>query len=189
MDVHNQHRKTREVIDEQERFLAEQVERYSRNLSLISARKRRLIVYRLVSLFSGIVLMLFGVIDLIVIRDPNAQFQNVIIFTISELLAIPLLRYSLVVFRKLSIDKDINDLAELIALTKEQLAQIRKERLIFMRGPEKERTTVAKPPLLNPDPVDAADPPSTEDSKECPDCGKTIPRKASICRSCGHLFI
>jgi hypothetical protein len=189
MAVEYEHLRTEDVLEQQQKFLNDQLERHTRNISKLKARKRRFILYRMVSLFLGIVLMLFGFIDLIVVESLDANFKNIIIFTLSELAAIPLLRYSFVVFRKMSIDQDIDDIAESIVHTQDNLTQLNEERLAILRGPEKQTKTVVRPGMLKENLIDADALLAIEDSKECPDCGKKTPLKASICRNCGHLFI
>jgi len=189
MPSEQEYRAAEELLDQQEKILAEQVKRQDREILRLKRIRRRRIVLRSVSLFSGVVVMLFGFIDLIVIQAMDANFNNILIFTLSEIIAIPLLRFGVVLFRKMPIEREMTAAVEQLIQVQDGLSHIRNERLALMRNPVKSVRPHAtfdpgKETKRNEDLVTFDEP-----SGVCPECGEKIRDGAKICRQCGHLFL
>jgi predicted RNA-binding Zn-ribbon protein involved in translation (DUF1610 family) len=189
MSTVEESRQIRESLEQQERYYNDQIKKLNAETSRLRGTRRRRIVQRILALFGGIVLCLFGFIDLIVIQSLEAHFNNIIIFTVSELGAIPLIRYGLVLFRTMPIDTEINAVSTKIVEIQDLLEQLRQERLKVMREPVKvvrpATETKLEPPKVSTDDFILPDQPAPV----CPECGKEVHENAKICRNCGHLFI
>jgi len=189
MPSDQEYRRTEEVLDIQEKYLSDQLKRHENEIAGLRRKRRRRVVLRSLSLFCGVVLVLFGLIDLIAIQNLNANVNNIIIFTLSELIAFPFLRYGLVLFRKMPIEQEISAAVEKFVETQDSVALLREERLKLIRTPIK----AARPetqPLLPVEPlVNFDDLATQESSATCPECGENVREGAKICRKCGHLFI
>jgi hypothetical protein len=177
-----------EVLDQQEKFLNEQLILRRKSLAQTKARKRRLIVFRMLSLFSGVVLFLFGFIVMFFTDLEDGNFNNILVFTLSELAAIPLLRYSWQVFRKLDLDQEISDRAELITQTLDNLELLNDERLKLIRSSGRENKTIVRPGMIQDDIVDAKALMAEPAFKSCPKCAENVRAEANVCIYCGHKF-
>jgi hypothetical protein len=180
---------TAEMLDQQEKLCSEQLKRGEREIVRLKRKRNRRIVQRSIALFCGVVIMLFGFIDIIVVKQLDANFNNILIFTLCELLSIPLLRYGLVLFRKLPTEQEITSAVEQLVEIQENLFHIRDEKLKLIRNPVKmvrPGLTLVQPPVETPD-ADLVT--FDEPTKVCPECGEGIREGARICRTCGHLFI
>ena len=181
--------RTRETLDREERYYLDQLAREEKRIAHLKGTRRRRILQRSVSLFCGIVLMLFGFIDLIVVKSMEANFNNVFIFILAEFVSIPCLRYGLVLFRKMPIEQELTAAAEEVMNIHLSLAQLREERIAMMRTPIREARTIA-PAAATAEEFFRTEPTAKQDaSLVCPDCGENIQQDTKICRNCGHLFI
>lgn len=180
--------KPEEVLDQQEKFLHEQLIMRRKNLARTKARKRRLILFRMLSLFSGVVLFLFGLIVMFFTNLADGNFNNILVFTLSELAAIPLLRYSWQVFHKLDLDQEISDSGELVVQTQDSLTQLNEERLKLIRSSARENKTVVRPGMIREDFIDAKALTADPVFKSCPKCAENVRAEASVCIYCGHKF-
>jgi hypothetical protein len=180
--------KPEDVLDQQEKFLNEQLIMRRKGHARTKARKRRLILFRMLSLFFGVVLFLFGFIVMFFTNLEDGNFNNILIFTLSELAAIPLLRYSWQVFRKLDLDQEISDSAELVIQTQDNLGQLREERLKLIRSSAQENKTIVRPGMLQHDIIDATALMEEPTFKSCPKCAENVRSEATVCIYCGHKF-
>ena len=165
------------------------MKRDDNEIARLRRTRRWRIILRSVQLFSGIVLALYGFIDLVVVKSLDANFNNILIFTICEIVAIPLMRKGIIMFRKMPIEQEITAAVEQLVHTQENLSNINAERLKLIRGPvkaEKLESNVPEKTIL----------PKGEDLitfeqpiAVCPECGEGIKDGAKICRNCGHLFV
>ena len=183
------YRTMEELLDQQEKVLSDQMKRHDREIAKLRRKKRRRIVQRSLALFCGVVLVLFGIIDLIVVKSMDANFNNILIFTLSELVAIPFLRFGIVLFQKMPVEQELTAVAEQLVQTQDSLAHVREEKLKLIRGPVKAVRT-------NTTPLQGAGRAPGEElisfdkpSGVCPECGESIREGMKICRNCGHLFI
>jgi hypothetical protein len=135
------------------------------------------------------VLVLFGIIELIVLKSMDANVNNILVFTLSELVAFPFLRYGIVLFQKMPVEQELTAAAEQLVQTQENLAHVREERLKLIRGPVKTLKTNSIPSQ------GAGQAPGEQlvsfdkPSGVCPECGEGVREGMKICRNCGHLFI
>ncbi len=111
------YRTMEELLDQQEKVLSDQMKRHDREIAKLRRMRRRRIVLRSLALFCGVVLALFGIIDLIVVKTMDANFNNILIFTLSELVAIPFLRFGIVLFRKMPVEQELTAVAEQLVQT------------------------------------------------------------------------
>lgn len=183
------YRSNLELLDQQEKILLDQVRRQDLDIARLRRKRRRRIVQRSLALFGGIVLALFGIIDLVVVQSLDANINNILIFTLSEIIAIPVLRYGIVLFRKMPVEEELTAAAEQLMETQESLSHVRRERLALMQGPAK-TTRADTPPVESTEKV-VGERLVTFDqpSNVCPECGESVREGAKICRSCGHLFV
>jgi hypothetical protein len=174
-----------ELLNQQEKMLNDQLGWRNRNLGKKKGQRRRLIFVRMLALFFGIVALMFGFIILFYANKEDANFNNIIIFTVVELAAIPLLKNGINLFRKMPIDQEINDLTELVVETQEGIAQLNEERLKLARKS-------SKPPSVNraiavlENLIDANALMDKASIMKCPQCGESIRREATLCIFCGH---
>jgi len=188
MPTEQEYRRSEEILEIQERFLTDKIKRFEVEIAKLKGTRRRRIVQRSLSLFAGVVLVLFGFIGIIVVQAQDANFNNIIIFTLSEIIAIPLLRYGIVLFRKMPIEQEISAVVAQLVETQDGIAQLREERLRLIRTPVK-ATRSGPSPFQPGEKLISFDEPQTESSERCPDCGQAIQAGTKICRACGHLFI
>jgi hypothetical protein len=178
-----------ELLDQQEKVLSDQMKRHDREIARLRRKRRWRIILRSLALFCGVVLVLFGIITLIVVRSMHANFNNVFVFTLSELVAFPFLRFGIVLFQKMPVEQELTTVAEQLVETQDSLAHVREERLKLIRGPVKtEKTNIT--PLQGAgrapgEQLISFDKPSAV----CPECGQSVREGMKICRNCGHLFI
>ena len=119
------YRRAEELLDLQEKHLSDQLSRNQREIAALRAKRRRRVVQRSLALFSGVVLMLFGFIHLIVVKELDANFNNILIFSLSEIIAIPLLRIGFVMFRKLPVEQEITAAVEQLVQTQDSMSLLR----------------------------------------------------------------
>lgn len=184
-----EYRRTEELLDQQEKYLSDQMRRHDQEIAKIRRTRRRRIVQRSLALFCGVLLVLFGIIDLVVVNSLDANFNNIMIFTLSELIAFPFLRYGTVLFRVMPIEQELTAAVEQLVQTQDTLSQVKDEKLKLIRTPVK-----AARPKAAPDPGRAMPPGEEmvsfdEPSTVCPECGESIREGTKICRTCGHLFL
>jgi len=160
--------------EELEIYLNEQLAMRRKRLSRIRGRKRRLILFRMLSLFFGVILLLFGFIVLFFINPEDGNFNNILIFAVSELTAIPLLRYSWQVFRKMDLDQEISDSAELVLQTQDSVAKLHEERLKGIRTSTQENKPFVRPDKLQDDIIDATALTEEPTFKLCPKCAENV---------------
>ena len=189
MPSEEEYRRTEESIDLQEKYLANQLRRHELEIARLRKKRRRRILLRSLALFSGVVLMLFGFIDLIVVKELDANFNNILIFALSELIAIPLLRQGIVIFRKMPVEQEITSAVEQLVQTQDSVSMLRDERLKLIRGGIQSTRTVTIAPPTGEKLVTFADPTPQATSGVCPECGESIREGSKICRNCGHLFV
>lgn len=189
MLTEEEYRRAEELLNLQEEQFSVQMKRQQKEIAKLKATRRRHIVQRSFSLFGGVVMVLFGFIDLIVVQSLDANFNNIIIFTLSELIAIPLLRYGLVLFRKMPIEEEISSVVAKLVETQDSIAQVREERLKLIRAPIQATRTIITPLPTDEPLVSYDDTPEPDASEHCPDCGESVRAGSKICRNCGHLFI
>ena len=174
--------------EELEIYLNEQLAMRRKRLARIRGRKRRLILFRMLSLFFGVILLLFGFIVLFFINPEDGNFNNILIFAVSELTAIPLLRYSWQVFRKMDLDQEISDSAELVLQTQDSVAKLHEERLKGIRTSTQENKPFVRPDKLQDDIIDATALTEEPTFKLCPKCAEYLRAEATVCIYCGHKF-
>jgi hypothetical protein len=182
-------RRAEEILELQEKYVSDKMTRFEGEIAKLKRKRRRRILQRSVALFAGVVLVLFGFIDLIVVQSLDANFTNILVFTLSELIAIPCLRYGIVLFRTMPVEQELSAVAEQMIHTQDDIAQLRGERLKLIRTPVKS-TRVNLTPLQTDEPlITFQEPPTGERSESCPECGQPIRPGMKICRTCGHLFV
>jgi hypothetical protein len=189
MPSEEEYRRAEEALDLQEKYLANQLRRHEQEIAKLRRKRRRRIVQGSLALFSGIVLMMFGFIDLIVVKALDANFNNILIFTLAELIAIPLLRQGIVLFRKMPVEQEITSAAEQLVQTHDSVSQLRDERLKLIRSGITSTRTITLPPPVAEHLVSFDDPIPQQASGVCPECGENIREGTKICRNCGHLFV
>ena len=181
--------RTDDVINIEEKYLKDLARRQNQTMALLRRKRRRRIVLRSMALFVGLVLMLYGVIDIIVFKSLEATFGNILTFVVAELIAIPILIRGIVLFRTMPIDKEISAATEQLVETQDGLSRLRDERLRKSQPREQSPdATFRKPPitelLVTFEEASAAEKPGI-----CPSCGRETRKGAKICRNCGHLFV
>jgi hypothetical protein len=189
MASEQEYRSSLELLDQQEKIISVQVQRHDREIARLRRKRRRRIIQRSLALFVGIVLALFGIIDLIVVQSLNANITNILVFALSEFIAIPVLRHGIVLFRKMPVEDEITAVAAELVQTQESLAHIREERLALIRTSVKVVRTGAAPARTIENIVGESLVTFDQPSVVCPECGETARAGAKICRSCGHLFL
>ncbi len=183
------YRRSEELLDLQEKHLSDQLRRHQQEIAALKRKRRRRVVQRSLALFCGVVLMLFGIIDLIVVKELDANFNNILIFTLSEIIAIPFLRSGIVLFRKMPVEQEITAAVEQLVQTQDSISQLRDERLNLIRTPVTSTRTIISPLSKGEKLVSFDEPTPQESSGTCPECGEKVREGSKICRNCGHLFI
>ncbi len=186
----NESLRTRETLDREERYFLDVLAKQEQTIAKLKRKRRRRIVQRSLSLFGGIVTALFGIINMIFIQALDGNFKNTLIFVVAALVAIPLLRYGMVLFHhKMPVDHELTAAADEVVHTQYNLNHVREERLAIMRNPVKGTRSVGAAKTTSeaaPEPVRANDETA---GPLCPDCGNPVREGAKICRTCGHLFV
>jgi hypothetical protein len=189
MPSEEEYRRTEEALDLQEKYLSNQLRKYEQEIAKLRRKRRRRIVQRSLALLSGVLLMMFGFIDLIVVKALDANFNNILIFTLSELIGIPLVRQGIVLFRKMPVEQEITSAVEQLVQSQDSVSQLRDERLKLIRSGIKSTRTVILPPPVAEHLVSFEGPTPQQASGVCPECGENIREGSKICRNCGHLFV
>lgn len=181
--------RSNEVLDLEEKYLNDKLRRQNQAIALLRRKRRRRIVLRSLALFVGLVLVLYGAVDVIVFKSLEATFGNIIFFVLAELIGLPILIQGIVLFRHMPIDREISAAAEQLVEIQDSLSQLRDER---SRIAERNAASIKASPKTSKlaEPLITFEEPLKQDeSGVCPSCGKEIRKGTKICRNCGHLFI
>ena len=181
--------KANDVFDLQQNYIIGQLKRQNEFIEELRRKRRRTIITKSSALFFGLVLMLYGIIELVFLRSFETSIGNIIMFGVVEVVAIPLFFRGVVLFRGMAFDADLSHAAEKLVDLQDDLVHLREEhaRQEDLSAVSSGTRTEDLQDEEEPTPLQAS--PVRGSSPACPECGKDIQEGARICRNCGHLFV